>query len=124
MKEVDDFIAHLSVFAKDFFNYPKGKMYAPKFNLLISGRDQIKRMLFFSDVNVSETLTSFGLSLVHNEDQEAYSSLKRIIEETQKYGKLEGRFQRILGGMEKHQTAMTLIIWMASIVLAIIGIRS
>jgi len=122
IREVDDFIMHLSVFAKNKFNYPKGKMYAPEFNLLINGKNQIKRMLFFSQGNISEILTSFGLALIHNEDHKAYSSVKQLIEETQKYGKLEGRFHVIVAQTKKYDVVVTWILLLIPIILAILGI--
>jgi hypothetical protein len=123
IREVADFITHLSVFTKDFFNYPKGKMYAPEFNMLITGRNQIKRMLFFSEEKpISAILSNFGLSLVSNEEREAYSSLKRLIEEVQKYGKLEGRLSGILAQMKKYDVVVTWILLLIPIILAILGI--
>jgi hypothetical protein len=123
IREVNDFITHLSVFTKDFFNYPKGKMYAPEFNMLINGRNQIERMLFFSEVEPTSTiLTNFGLSLVSNEEREAYSSLKRLIEEVQKYGRLEGRLSAILTQMKKYDVIVTWILLLIPIILVILGI--
>lgn len=122
IKEVDDFISHLSVFTKDIFNYPKGKMYAPEFNSLISGKNQIKRMLLFSEEKIAELLTSFGLALIHNEDSKVYSSLSQLIKEAQKYGKLEGRLKRMLAGIEKYPHFLTFVLSILAIILAILGI--
>jgi len=122
IKEVDDFITHLSVFIKDIFNYPKRKIYSPEFNLLISGKNQIKRMLLFSEEKISELLINFGLALIHDEDSKAFSISKKLICEAKKYGKLEGRLQKILAGMEKYPHFLTFVLSILAVILAILGI--
>lgn len=121
IKEVDDFIMHLSVFTKDMFN-PKGKEYAHEFNMLISGKNQIRRMLLFSEEKIAELLISFGLALVHNEDSKAFSVLNKIINEARKYGKLEGRLQKFLRSLEKYPHSLTLFISILALLLATLGI--
>lgn len=121
VKEVDDFISHLSVFCKDIFNYPKRKLYAPEFNLLINGKDQIRRMIFFSEGNIPEILINFGLALVHNDNPKAYSSLKQLIAEAQKYGKLKRRLSRILARMEKYNVIVTWVLLLIPIILGVLG---
>jgi hypothetical protein len=121
IKEVDEFIMHLSVFTKDMFN-PKRKEYAHEFNMLISGKNQIRRMLLFSEEKIADLLTSFGLALVHNEDSKAFSVLNKIINEARKYGKLEGRIQRFLSSLEKYPHLLTFFISIIAFLLAILGI--
>ena len=121
IKEIDDFIMHLSVFTKDMFN-PKGKEYSHEFNMLIRGKNQIRRMLLFSEEKIAELLTSFGLALIHNEDSKAFSVLNKLIDEAGKYGKLEGRLQKILAGMEKYPHSLTFVLSILAIILAILGI--
>jgi len=121
LKEVDNFVAHLSVFTKDIFN-PKAKEYAPEFNMLISGKNQIRRMLLFSNEKIAHLLTSFGLALVHDEDSKAFSILNKIISEAKKYGKLEGRLQKFLSTLEKYPHSLTFAISIFALLLAILGI--
>jgi hypothetical protein len=90
--------------------------------MLISGRNQIKRMLLFSEEKSSDIFTGFGLALVNKEDPKAYSYIKQIIDEAQKYGKLEGRFSRLSAGMEKYPTVVTLILSIITLILAISNI--
>lgn len=121
INEVNDFVTHLSVFTKDMFN-PKGKLYANEFNMLISGKNQIRRMLLFSEEKIADLLTNFGLALVHNEDSKAFSILNKIINEARKYGKLEGRLQRFLSSLEKYPHSLTFFISIIALLLAILGI--
>lgn len=83
-----------SLFSNDFFNV-KRRFYAPEFNLLASGENQISRMLIFSKSKTSKMLTDFALALVRNEDVIAFQHVKTIIRETNKFGKLENLSKRI-----------------------------
>jgi hypothetical protein len=40
--------------------------------------------------------------LIHKEDAIAYSTLRKIIREARKYGKLQGRIRGILVGMNRY----------------------
>lgn len=123
MKEVNDFITHLSVFSKDMFN-PKGKEYSREFKMLINGKSQIRRMLLFSEEKIAELLTGFGLALIRNEDSKAFSFLNKIIAEAEKYGKLEGKFQKILSKIEKYPHFVTFVLSILALLLAILRYSS
>jgi len=125
IKGVNDFVMYLSDFLKDRNNL-KRKVYAPEFNLLISGKTEIRRMLLFSKEKIPELLMNFGLSFVRGEDQEAFSSLTRLVERVKIYGEPRGRFRRFLAGLEQYPTffnfLLSMAIFVVSVVLAILGI--
>lgn len=95
LKEVKDFTTNLSVFLSDSSKV-KRKAYSTEFKLLIKGKTQIKRMVLFSKENIAELFIKFGLAFVRGEDQEAFSNLKKLVNEVLKFGQPTGFFSKFL----------------------------
>jgi hypothetical protein len=116
IKEVDGFVSWLHAFQSTSWYNSKAKRYAPEIKLLNKGRKEIKRLLLFStDKRIIDLFINFGLTLVNNYDASAFSFLKSIIGETEKYGKLEGWFDRIRG----EATNIQIILYSVSIAIGI-----
>jgi hypothetical protein len=71
------------------------KFYKNEFRLLTSGKNQIGRMLLFSEAKVKELVSNFALALVNHDDPKAYLYLRHILKEVEKFGKIEGWQKRI-----------------------------
>jgi len=119
-KEVGYFLACLTGFVRDLRYNPKRKIYAPEFDLLRCGKNEISRMLMFSDDKTPKLLMDFGLAFVRNDDPEAFSNLKQLIERVRKYGEPKGRFRRFLGGLEQYPHSLPFVISMIVIAVAIL----
>lgn len=120
VREVDDFVMHLYSFARSGFY--RSKEYAHEFFLLSSGKTPIRRMLLFSENNTLELLRNFGLALVRKEDPKAFKLLNQIVSEVRNYGELKGTLRKILGALEKYQNLFTLLLFIASVILVVLGI--
>lgn len=83
-----------SFFCKDWFNVRRN-FYSPEFNLLSMGKNQLERMLVFSGSKASKMFLDFSFAFINGNDLEAHNQLKQIIHETEKYGKLQSRLQRM-----------------------------
>ena len=114
------FLACLTAFVRDLGYNSKRKIYAPEFDLLRCGKNEISRMLMFSDDKTPKLLMDFGLAFVRNDDPEAFSNLKQLIERVREYGELKGRFRRFLGGIEQYPHSLPFVISMIVIAVAIL----
>lgn len=125
-KEVSQFLAHLTGFVRDLFN-SKRKVYRPEFDLLRSGKTEFCRMLIFSREGTSELLMNFGLAFVRDDNPEAFSNLKRIVEKVEEYGEPKGRFRRFIGMLEQYphsiELILAIIIFIISLLFTILGYR-
>jgi len=120
-KEVKHLLDGLRRYTRKTLNplHSKRKVYTRELNILRSGKTEICRMLMFSKDNVSGLLMNFGLTFVRNDDPEAFSILKQIIEKVNEYGELKGRVHRLLSGIERYPHASPLVL---TIIVIIIGI--
>lgn len=89
-------------------NYRR-KFYAQEFRLLGRGEVQIGRMLLFSEKDIKQLLAKFALALVNDEDKKAHVLLTVLINEIEKYGKLESLTKRIENKLTSWQTIVALI---------------
>lgn len=105
----------------DILNFRR-KFYADEFKLLGSGETQIGRMLLFSQGKKKELLTNFALSLVNNNDPEAFKNLKELVNEINEYGKLEDLAQRIENQLKKWKSVVALIGAIVAVVATIVGL--
>lgn len=105
----------------DVMNFRR-KVYANEFRLLGSGETEIARMLMFSKVDKKKLLTDFAMSLVNQDDPEAFRFLKRIVDEIEKFGKLENRTQRIENKLKKWKNVLAIIGGSITIIATIIGL--
>jgi hypothetical protein len=119
-KEVGFFIALLTGFVREIIFNPKRKVYAPEFDLLRCGKNQISRMLMFSTSNISNLFMNFGLAFARNDNPEAFSNLKQLIKEIQEYGPLKGRTRRFLSGIEEYPHSIPWVISLIIIAIAIL----
>ncbi len=92
---------HLSSIPQDVLN-EKRRSYRDEVEALVRGKNSFKRMLLFSEESVPCLLRNFGLALVRGDDPLAHIYLKQIIRITKNYGKLEGRFERILSQINRN----------------------
>ncbi len=98
IKEVDGFVAWLARFQGRPGYNSKAKRYAAEIKLLTNGKKELKRLLlFFTDKGVSDLFINFGLTLINGYDASAFGFLRGLVTETEKYGKLEGWFDKIKG---------------------------
>ena len=89
IKEVDRFTSWLHAFQSNSWYNSKAKRYKNEIKLLNGGRAELKRLLLFStDRQLPQLFINFGVTLINGYDASAYSFLKSIINETEKYGKL------------------------------------
>ena len=95
IREVDNFLSTLHIFQSSSGYNSKAKRYSPEIGALSRGKNQIKRMLLFSNENTYELFTNFGLALVNNDDPTAHRFIKHIIHEAERYGTMEGWLQKI-----------------------------
>ncbi len=117
IKEVDRFVSWLHVFQSTSWYNSKAKRYKPEIKIISKGRNEIKRLLLFSsDKRIPDLFINFGLTLINDYDASAFSFLKAIIGETEKYGKLEGWFDRVRG----QATTMQIILVSISIIIGIV----
>jgi len=119
-KEVSYLIPHLTSFVRRLVLNPRREVYSPEFDVLRSGKNEICRMLMFSKDNISELLMRFGLAFVRNDDPEAFSVLRQIVDEVREYGEPKGRFRRFLSGIERYPIASPLLLTTIIIVIAIV----
>ena len=101
----------------DPLNYRR-RFYANEFRLIAGGEIQIGRMLLFSEGKVQELLSNFALTLVNHDDPLAYLFLNQLIEEIEKYGKLEDWRKKI----ENLSTSVKGIVGIIATIITIIGI--
>jgi hypothetical protein len=97
-----------SLFSKDLMNVRR-KFYFPEFNLLSGGISQIERMLVFSGSKTSKMFLDFALAFINGDDIVAHKQLKRIINETEKYGKLESKSERIANQLRSARGIVSLV---------------
>ena len=73
-------------------------------------------LLFSTDRRLSDLFINFGTTLVNHYDASTFSFLKEIIEQTEKYGKIEGWFDKIKG----RATTLQIILYSFSILIGIV----
>jgi len=100
----------------------KRKLYAKEFKLLASGQTQIGRMLVFSGSKTKELFANFAVSLVNNDDEIAYLYLTHIIEEVEKYGRLEAIAKRIENQIKSWKGVVTIVGALVAIIGTIVGL--
>jgi len=119
-KEVKYLTPRLTSFVRRLVLNPRRKVYSPEFDVLRSGKNEVCRMLMFSEANISKLLMKFGLAFVRNDDPKAFSILKQLITKVREYGEPKGRFRRFLSGIEQYPHASPLLITTMIIVIAIL----
>jgi hypothetical protein len=119
-KEVGRFLGHLKSFTRHIVFNPRRKVYSPEFDFLRCGKTEVCRMFMFSQKNVHELLISFGLSMVRNNDAEAFTAIKQIGDIVKEYGEPKGRFHRSLSIIENYPHASPLILSSIILIIAII----
>jgi hypothetical protein len=87
----------------------KRRCYAPEFRLLAGGTNQINRMFLFSGSIAESLLGCFALAFVKNNDVIAYRYLKKIVNESAKYGNLENWLLRLENQLKKPMGIVSLI---------------
>jgi len=119
-KEVGLLLATFTAFVRNVYFNSKRKVYSPEFDKLRSGKHQIGRMLMFStEKNIPDLFRNFGLTLIRNDDPEAFSNLNELIKEVEKYGEFKGRMGRFLSGLERYPNSLP---WLISFIIIVIGI--
>jgi hypothetical protein len=119
-KEVAILLSTLTSFVRNLYFNPRRKVYAPEFDKLRCGRNQISRMVMFSEMEyLPYLLRDFGFAFIRNDSPEAFSSLNQLIKEVEKYGELKGRIGRFLSGLERYPNSLP---WLIPIVIIVIGI--
>jgi hypothetical protein len=120
-QQVALFLADLTSFCRDFMFNRKRKVYSPEFGLLRCGKNQISRMLMFSNNNnVPKLFRAFGLAFVREDYPTAFTNLEKIVGEVKKYGKLKGRIRSALGLMEQYPTSTPLVISTTILIMALV----
>jgi hypothetical protein len=110
-KEVDSFVVSILGLKRT-----TGRAYSKEINLVSKGTSQIRRMFSFSEENIGELLLRFGTSLYYNDDPMAFLFLSKFIDETQKYGKIEGLLKRLESIVKSYKGIIALILSVATIV--------
>jgi hypothetical protein len=105
----------------DVLNFRR-KFYAKEFGLLANGETQIGRMLLFSEGKVRELFANFAINLVNNNDSMAFLYLTSLIEEVEKYGKLEGLSQRIERRIKSWKGIIAVVGAIVAIAATIVGL--
>lgn len=123
ISEVNGFVSWLHIYQSTSGYNSKAKRYAPEIKTLNKGRKEIKRLLLFStEKELPELFINFGLCLINGYDASAFSFLKSIIGETEKYGKIEGWFDRVRGGATTIQILLVSISILIGIVVSVVTI--
>jgi uncharacterized protein YaaR (DUF327 family) len=79
-------------------------------------------MLMFLKADKKKLLTDFALSLVNYNDPETFLSLKKLIDEIEKFGKLESRIRRIENTLKKWKSIIAIIGGSVAIIATVIGL--
>jgi len=111
-------LSFLRRFAQDWFN-PKRRAFSPEINILRSGEQEIRRMVWFSK-EASTWLMKFGLAFVRNDNPEAFSYLRQVIKNIEEYGGAKGRLHRLMSRIEQYPTALPFILSITSLVISTI----
>ncbi len=109
--EIDGFITSILGLKRS-----KGRAYSKEINLLSKGRRQMARMFTFSEEKIPELLLAFGTSLYYNDDPLAYLFIGQFIQETQKFGKIEGLPKRIENMVKSYKGIIALVISIITII--------
>ena len=117
--EVKFLLSSLSDFTLDFRN-PKTKMYKPEIDLLIRARRSFQRMVMFSKKKNADILMNLGLAFVRDDNPEAFTNLKKLVEEVLRYGEPKGRFRGVFSLMERYPHSIKLVVTIAVIVVSVI----
>jgi len=117
---VDWFLVDVAAFCSFLMINPKRKIYAPEFEQLRNGKNQIKRMVMFSNDNISELFADFGLAFVRSDDPKAFTNLNKIIENAKIYGELKSRIGSALGRIEHYPISLQIVTSIIILLLAIV----
>ena len=126
MKKTEDFLSFLDTFLKDRFN-PKRKVYAPEINLLVNAEVETSRMVMFSKNNIEKLMMKLGLAFVRNDDPNAFSYFKQLVNEVQdfEYRKPKGRIRSFLTEVEAYpnffKLLFSIVVFVVPIILAILS---
>lgn len=118
-KHVGTFLNHLKGFVRYMFFNPRRKVYSPEFDTLRSGKNEISRLLMFSEDNISRLFMDLGLAFVRSDDPKAFLSLKQLVLRVREYGEPKGRLSRLLSGIEQYPHASPVILTIIIIAIAL-----
>jgi hypothetical protein len=77
-------------------------------------------MLLFSNQDLVELFTRFGLAFIHNQDTTAFFIIKDIINEASLYGEMQSLTQRVLGRLERYPTVIAIVWAVVSTIISIV----
>jgi hypothetical protein len=117
--QVSWFCDELSSFCKDRLNVRR-KLYESEFRRLLNGGDELQKMIVFSSKETQNLFLKFSFAFVNGNDEEAHNQLKKIIQEAEKYGKLENRFQKISDQLTGWEGLITALISLIGSIIALI----